>query len=119
MFYGGIMKKQVEDAGIVKPLIVFTFPLILSGVFQQLFNWADAFIVGNTNGESALAGIGATTSIYNLSVTVIVGFTAGISVLTAQMFGKGEKEIVNFGSGVATIVAQNIGAGIKNEQKGY
>lgn len=48
-----------------KELILFTVPLILSGLLQQIFNWVDAFIVG---------------------------FTTGISVLTAQIFGKGEKE---------------------------
>lgn len=66
-------------------------PLILSGLFQQLFNWVDAFIVGNVEGETALAGIGATTSVYNLFVTVITGFASGLSVLTAQRYGMGEK----------------------------
>ena len=67
-------------------------PLILSGLFQQVFNWVDAFIVGNVEGELALAGIGATTSIYNLFVTVITGFTSGLSVLTAQQFGMEKKK---------------------------
>ena len=54
----------------------------------------DAFIVGNVEGELALAGIGATTSIYNLFVTVITGFTSGLSVLSAQQYGMGrEREI--------------------------
>ncbi len=99
------MEKQAENLNIAKSLIVFTFPLILSGVLQQLFNWADAFIVGNTNGESALAGVGATTSVYHLFVNVIVGFTTGISVLTAQIFGKNEKEkIVNILSVFVTVL---------------
>ena len=86
------MENRLTHGSIVKSLVAFTIPLILSGMFQQIFNWIDAFIVGNVDGELALAGIGATTSIYNLFVTVIVGFTSGISVLTAQIFGKGEKE---------------------------
>ena len=99
------MEKQAENLNIAKSLIVFTFPLILSGVLQQLFNWADAFIVGNTNGESALAGVGATTSVYHLFVNVIVGFTTGISVLTAQIFGKNEKEkIINMLSVFVTVL---------------
>lgn len=86
------MENKLTHGSIAKSLVVFTIPLILSGMFQQIFNWVDAFIVGNIDGELALAGIGATTSIYNLFVTVVVGFTSGISVLTAQIFGKGEKE---------------------------
>ena len=85
------MKQNMTQGNIMKTLVLFTIPLILSGMFQQLFNWVDAFIVGNVEGENALAGIGATTSIYNLFVTVIVGFTSGISVLVAQQYGMGEK----------------------------
>ena len=47
--------------------------------------------MGNVEGETALAGIGATTSVYNLFVTVITGFASGLSVLTAQRYGMGEK----------------------------
>ncbi len=75
---------------ILKKLIAFSIPLILSGLLQQLFNWVDALIVGNVIGEVALAGIGATTSLYYLFVTVIVGFTSGLSVLFAQQYGRGE-----------------------------
>lgn len=77
---------------IVIELVSFTLPLILSGLFQQLFSWVDAFIVGNVNGEAALAAIGATNSIYSLFVSLITGFTSGLSVLCAQMHGRGEKE---------------------------
>ena len=77
---------------IVTELVSFTLPLILSGLFQQLFSWVDAFIVGNINGEAALAAIGATNSIYSFFVSLITGFTSGLSVLCAQMHGRGEKE---------------------------
>ena len=86
------MKQDLTQGSIARTLIWFTVPLILSGLLQQVFNWVDAFIVGNTEGELALAGIGATTSLYNLFVTVIVGFTSGVSVLTAQRYGMGERE---------------------------
>ena len=62
------MESRLTEGSVAKALIGFTLPLVLSGLFQQLFNWVDAFIVGNVNGEAALAGIGATTSIYNLFV---------------------------------------------------
>ena len=57
-----------------------------------MFNWVDAFIVGNVEGEIALAGIGATTSVYNLFVTVITGFASGLSVLSARQYGMGEEK---------------------------
>ncbi len=86
------MKNDMTKGSIVKTLVLFTVPLILSGLLQQMFNWVDAFIVGNVEGELALAGIGATTSIYNLFITVITGFTSGISVLAAQQYGMGKKD---------------------------
>lgn len=85
------MRNDMTQGNIVKTLTLFTIPLILSGMLQQIFNWVDAFIVGNVQGELALAGIGATASIYNLFVAVITGFTSGISVLAAQQYGMGEE----------------------------
>ena len=38
-------------------LVKFSLPLMLSGILQQLYNWADAFIVGNVVGELALAAV--------------------------------------------------------------
>lgn len=72
-------------------LIKFCIPLILSGILQQLYNWADAFIVGNVAGENALAAIGSTTTVINLFLTAITGFTLGLSILFAQKFGGRKK----------------------------
>lgn len=90
------MKNDMTQGSIAGALTAFTVPLILSGVFQQLFNWVDAFIVGNVEGELALAGIGAVTSTYAMFVMVIVGFTSGLSVLAAQRFGMGRTEEIKY-----------------------
>lgn len=71
-------------------LIKFCTPLILSGILQQLYNWADAFIVGNIAGENALAAIGSTSTVINLFLTAITGFTLGLSILFAQKYGAGK-----------------------------
>ena len=75
-------------------LVRFSLPLILSGVLQQLYNWADAFIVGNVNGELALAAIGATSTVINVYLMAITGFTLGLSILFAQKFGGGETDAI-------------------------
>lgn len=75
-----------------RTLAAFSLPLILSGVLQQLYNWADAFIVGNVVGELALAAVGSTTSMVNFYVLAITGFTLGLSILFAQKFGARELE---------------------------
>lgn len=82
--------KQKRTVGTAAALIKFSLPLIFSGVLQQLYNWADAFIVGNVEGELALAAIGATGTVINFYLMAITGFTLGLSILFAQRFGSGD-----------------------------
>lgn len=84
------MNQKKTWGQIAKELISFSVPLILSGLLQQLFSWVDAMIVGNVVGEAALAGVGATSSVYNLFISILMGYTSGLSVLFAQQYGKGE-----------------------------
>ena len=84
--------KKPENIALV--LIKFSIPLILSGILQQLYSWADAFIVGNVEGEASLAAIGSTMSIVNFFVMAITGFTLGLSILAAQRYGAGDFEII-------------------------
>lgn len=87
------MAKDMTKGSLVGNLVSFSVPLILSGILQQLYSWADAFIVGNVEGEAALAAIGATNAITNFFIIAITGFTAGVSILSAQYFGKGNHSI--------------------------
>lgn len=73
-------------------LIKFGLPLIFSGILQQLYSWADAFIVGHVEGETPLAAIGATAAITDSFLLYITGFTLGLSILAAQMYGKKQSD---------------------------
>ena len=75
------MNENQKLGTIMKELIRFSLPLILSGVLQQLYNWADAFIVGNVDGELSLSAIGVTSIPISFFITTITGFTLGLSVL--------------------------------------
>lgn len=86
------MAKDMTRGGMVKTLTTFSVPLILSGLLQQLYSWADAFIVGNLQGEAALAAIGATGSITSLLIMAVTGFTSGISILSARLYGAGDRQ---------------------------
>lgn len=81
------MKHKHSVAG---ELISFSLPLIMSGILQQLYSWADAFILGHSGseGESMLAAVGATGSITTLLVQTIIGFTLGLSIMAAQEYGR-------------------------------
>ena len=84
--------KDMTQGSLPRMLIAFSVPLVLSGLLQQLYSWADAFIVGNAEGESALAAIGATTSLFNLFTMLVTGFSSGVSILSAQLCGSGEHD---------------------------
>ncbi|MDR0524878.1 MAG: MATE family efflux transporter [Spirochaetaceae bacterium] len=70
-------------------LLIFSFavPLLAGNLFQQFYNMADTFIVGNTLGMDALAAVGCTGSINFLILGFMMGFTQGASIVTSQRFG--------------------------------
>ncbi len=80
-------QKEMQGKSLAGMLIRFCLPLILSGILQQLYSWADAFILGNVEGETALAAVGSVGSSISLLTMAITGFSSGISVLAAQKFG--------------------------------
>lgn len=84
------MAKDMTKGSLARALIEFSIPLILSGILQQLYSWADAFIVGNVEGGTALAAIGCTTSIVYLFTGSITGFAGGLSIMAARYFGEGK-----------------------------
>ena len=85
------MARDMTKGSIARTLILFSIPLIFSGLLQQLYSWADAFIVGYVEGEAALAAVGASYVISSLFVSVITGFTSGVSILSARLFGTSDE----------------------------
>ncbi|MBQ2691444.1 MAG: MATE family efflux transporter, partial [Clostridia bacterium] len=83
-------KKNIDmtRGSLARAIVEFSIPLVLSGLLQQMYNWADAFIVGNIEGELALAAVGASGVVSRLIIMIIVGFTGGLTILAAQLFGK-------------------------------
>lgn len=75
-------------------ILLFTIPLILSGILQLLFNAADVVVVGRFAGNEALAAVGSTSSLTNLLVNLFIGLSVGVNVLVARYYGaKLEQEV--------------------------
>ena len=83
---------QPKTRSAAATLARFSLPLIMSGVLQQLYSWADAFVVGHVMGDAALAGISAASTITNFLTLAITGFTLGLSILAARRYGEGKTE---------------------------
>lgn len=89
------------EGSIAKKLILFTAPLIFSGILQLLYNAADIIVVGRFAGKNSLAAVGSTASLINLITNLFIGLSSGISVITARAFGSGNKESVSRAAGTS------------------
>lgn len=87
-------------------IVVFSLPLMMSGLLQLLYNAADIIVVGRFAGPTALAAVGSTGSLTNLIVSVFMGLSVGSSVAVAQYYGAGEHHHV--GEVVHTSVATSL-----------
>ena len=78
-------------------LLIFSLPLMLSGILQLLFNAADLIVVGQfaTNSKTALAAVGSTGSLTNLIINVFIGLSVGSNVLVARFYGAKRNDEVN------------------------
>lgn len=82
------LQNAMTEGVIWKQLLLFFFPIVLGTFFQQLYNTADAIIVGKFVGKEALAAVGGTTgTLINLLVGFFVGLSSGASVIISQFFG--------------------------------
>lgn len=68
-------------------ILRFAIPLLLGNLLQQLYNVADAAIVGRFLGPKALAAVGATSSVQFLIIGFCIGSCSGFCVPIAQRFG--------------------------------
>lgn len=85
------MIKNLTEGNPTKILWQFTLPMFVSVIFQQLYNIADSVIVGNfaSNGENALAAVGASYPITMIFMAIAMGCNVGCAVVISQLFGAG------------------------------
>lgn len=71
----------------MRALILFSLPIIIGNLFQQTYTMADSAIVGRYVSETALAAVGASTSLTNIFICVAIGGGIGASVMVSRYFG--------------------------------
>ena len=113
------MKRSYEmdlcSGPLLSKILLFSLPLILSGVLQLLFNATDIVVVGKFAGSNAMAAVGSTTSLFNLLVNSFIGISVGANVLVARHYqavlymqvyfiGMPATMIYNFGAAVLRAV---------------
>ena len=96
------MKKQKKsyemnmcEGPLVGKMLVFTIPLMFSGILQLLFNAADTIVVGRYAGSQALAAVGSTSSLINLLVNMFMGLSVGANILISRYYGARKEEDIH------------------------
>ena len=104
-------ENPMVEGVIWKQLLHFFFPILLGTFFQQLYNTADALIVGRILGEHALAAVGGSAGIISMTVVgFFMGLTSGASIIAAQMLGAKDRGSVN--DSIHTIYAFSLISGV-------
>lgn len=85
------MNKKYEmdmcNGPLLSKILLFSLPLMASGILQLLFNAADMVVAGRFAGSVALGAIGATSSLINLLINVFMGLSVGANVTIAHFYG--------------------------------
>lgn len=103
-------KGLMTEGNIAKQLILFSIPLLIGNLFQQLYNTVDSIIVGNYVGGQALAAVGTSTPLINLLIGFFMGIAAGAGVMISRYYGaRKDRELF---SAVHTFVAFTLICGL-------
>jgi len=91
------IKKLFEPADMTvgtpwKSIAMFSIPMIIGNVAQQLYSTVDSIVVGKYVGDNALAAVGSAAPILNMLYVLFIGISAGVGIMVAQYFGARAKE---------------------------
>ena len=104
------IQDRMTEGSIAGKLVRFAVPLFIGNLFQQLYNTADALIVGNMLGNDALAAVSSTGTLVFLLVSFFAGISAGAGVAISRYYGAREHDKMELA--IHTNIAFNIVAGI-------
>ncbi|SFC68940.1 putative efflux protein, MATE family [Alkalibacterium subtropicum] len=99
------MNQDMTKGSPLKLILLFTLPLVIGNILQQMYQMADTYIVSQTLGVNAFAAVGSTHSINVLVLGLAIGLTSGLSVITAQRFGKKDEKAIRENLAASVIIA--------------
>ena len=98
------MIQNMTSGNPIKLIIAFTIPLLIGNVFQQIYSISDTIIVGRLLGVNSLAAVGSTGPLFFLLMGLTIGFTSGLTVITAQRFGANDFKNVRRSAAASTLI---------------
>lgn len=94
---------------LLKKLIIYTLPLLLTNVLQLTFNMADIIVLGSLVSDDAVAAVGATGALINLIIGLFVGLSVGANVLVARCVGSGDRDKAHKIVGMSVLLGVTVG----------
>ncbi|MBE7042360.1 MAG: MATE family efflux transporter [Ruminococcaceae bacterium] len=79
-----------------KGIVMFTLPMLIGNIAQQLYSTVDSIVVGKYIGDNALASVGSTLPILNMLLVLFIGISAGATIMVSQYFGARNRESLSF-----------------------
>lgn len=85
-----------------KSIVLFSIPMLIGNIAQQLYNTVDSIVVGHYVGDNALAAVGSAGPLMNMLLVLFVGISSGIGIMVSQYYGaKSREDLSNtIGTGV-------------------
>lgn len=71
----------------IKLILSFSVPMLIGNIFQQVYNFVDAAVVGKFVGAQSLAAVGSTSTLLNIMICLMMGLTSGAGIIISQCFG--------------------------------
>lgn len=90
-----IARFDMTEGNIIRQLLLFSWPLFVGNIFQQLYNTVDSIIVGNFIGSNALAAVGVYSPMNNLLIGLFAGISTGATVIVSQSCGSKDNDKLN------------------------
>lgn len=86
---------EPQDMSVGKPwknIVMFSIPMLIGNIAQQLYSTVDSIVVGHYEGDNALAAVGSAAPLLNLLLVLFVGISAGVGIMVSQYFGAKSRE---------------------------
>ncbi|PNV62021.1 MATE family efflux transporter [Clostridium sp. chh4-2] len=106
----GHFENDLSKGNVVRQLILFAFPFLVSSIIQSLYNVADMLIVGNFSGTASMSGVNIGGQVTFILTNVVVGLCSGGTVLVAQYLGA--KKPKDMEDTIATLMSTLLAAGV-------
>lgn len=75
-----------------KSIVMFSVPMLIGNIAQQLYSTVDSIVVGHYVGDNALAAVGSAAPLFNLLLVLFVGISSGVGIMVSQYFGAKSRE---------------------------